>query len=92
MLYIGLCLGLQHPRASKFSVVTRALVLSQLVECYSMYLKYNASIIFVDPAPGSWIKVIGMLLTPTYLPTHPELSQAGSLKKIHLFNYFHILS
>ena len=34
--------------------------------------------ISIDPAIVSWIKVGGML------PTHPELSQAGSLKQTNL--------
>ena len=49
-----------------------------------MILKTKKCLHF-DPATVSWIKVVGMLPThPTYLPTHPELSQAGSLKKTHL--------
>ena len=41
------------------------------------------SILGIDPAPASWIKVVGMLPTlPT--PPQPELSQAGSLKQTNL--------
>ena len=35
----------------------------------------------IDPTRTSWIKVVGMLPT---LPTHQELSQAGSLKQTNL--------
>ena len=42
------------------------------------------SFTLVDPAPASWIKVVGMLPTYTTHPNHPELSQAGSLKQTHL--------
>ena len=52
------------------------------------WLNKSSSTIFIliDPAPSSWIKVVGMLLNHplTTHPPHPELSQAGSLKQFIL--------
>ena len=48
----------------------------------------GGSVIF-DPAPVSWIKVVGK--SPTH-PLHPELSQAGELKQTLLFLQFFQIS
>ena len=53
--------------------------ISQVKNEFNLFRPAQAKITFsYDPATVSWIKVAGML------PTHPELSQAGSLKQTNL--------
>ena len=58
------------------------LLLSQPHVIHSVFWMMPGGSVIFDPAPVSWIKVVGK--SPTH-PLHPELSQAGELKQTLLF-------